>query len=148
MVFSRLLPDGFVLTDRKAAFDLDAIYRYLSEESYWAQHRSRAVTEAAIAGSLCIGLLTPDGRQAGFGRAITDRATVAHLSDIFVMQPYRGGGRGRALVEALLFHPAMRTVRRWSLSTDDAHGLYARYGFESLHRPENHMIRIAAVQNA
>jgi GNAT superfamily N-acetyltransferase len=148
MVFARSLPDGFVLTDRKAALDIDVIHHYLAHESYWAQHRSRAITEAAIAGSLCVGLFTPDGRQAGFGRAVTDRATAAHLSDIFVLSPYRGGGHGRALVEALLFHPALRTVRRWSLSTADAHGLYARYGFEPLHQPEKQMIRMVDVQNA
>jgi len=142
MVFTRRLPDGFVITDRRSVLDIDAIHRFLAEESYWARHRTRAITEAAIAGSLCIGLYTPDGTQAGFGRVITDRATMAHLSDIFVLPPYRGGGHGQAIVEGLLFHPALRSVRRWSLSTADAHALYARYGFEPYLEPEKQMIRM------
>ena len=148
MVFVRKLADGFVLTDRTAALDVDVIHRYIAEESYWARGRSRSVTEAAVAGSLCMGLFTPDGQQAGFGRVVTDFATMAHLSDVFVLTPYRGGGHGRALVEALLFHPALRGVRRWSLATADAHGLYARYGFGPLNRPESQMMRVVDVQDA
>lgn len=148
MVFTRKLPDGFLITDRRAAFDLDVIHAYISQESYWAKGRARDIVEASIAGSLCIGLFTPGGRQAGFGRAVTDRATMAHLSDVFVLAPYRGRGHGRAVVEGLLFHPALRSVRRWSLATADAHGVYARYGFEALHTPENQMIRMVEPQNA
>jgi GNAT superfamily N-acetyltransferase len=145
MVFARVLPDLYSLTDRKAALDVDVIHRFLSEESYWAQNRSRAMTEAAIAGSLCVGLFAPDGAQAGFARVVTDRATMAHLSDVFVLPAHRGNRRGQALVEALLFHPALRTVRRWTLSTADAHGLYARYGFERFLEPEKQMIRMVSV---
>ncbi len=145
MVFARVLPDGYALTDRTAALDVDVIHRYLCEESYWARGRSRAVTEAAIAGSLCVGLFAPDGAQAGFARVVTDRATMAHLLDVFVLPAHRGSGHGRALVEALLFHPALRGVRRWTLSTADAHGLYARYGFEAFLEPDKQMIRMVPV---
>jgi GNAT superfamily N-acetyltransferase len=142
MIFTRRLADGYVVTDRKSVLDLNAIHMFLSQQSYWAGDRPRAVTEAAIAGSLCMGLYTPDGTQAGFARLVTDRATMAHLSDVFVLPDHRGGGHGKALVEALLFHPALKTVRRWSLSTADAHGLYARYGFGPFHEPEKQMIRM------
>lgn len=148
MTFTRALPDGYTLTDRSASFDIDMIHRYIAEESYWARGRARAVTEAAIAGSLCMGLFAPDGRQAGFARVVTDRATMAHLSDVFVLPEHRGHGHGRALVEALLFHPALRTVRRWSLTTADAHGLYARYGFGPFPQPERQMIRMVDVDPA
>jgi hypothetical protein len=30
----------------------------------------------------------------------------------------------------LLDDPRLQTLRRWCLATRDAHGLYARYGFE------------------
>jgi hypothetical protein len=32
----------------------------------------------------------------------------------------------------LLEHPELATVTRWSLNTNDAHGLYAKFGFRPL----------------
>jgi GNAT superfamily N-acetyltransferase len=147
MVFSRRLASGYLITDRKAALDLDVIHRYLSAESYWAQNRTRETTLAAISGSLCLGLYAKDGSQAGFCRVVTDRATMAHLLDVFVLAEHRGHGLGEAMVKAMLEHPALVTVRRWTLSTADAHGLYAKFGFGPFHEPEKQMIRMAQVQN-
>jgi hypothetical protein len=36
------------------------------------------------------------------------------------------------VVAALLGHPELATVTRWSLNTNDAHGLYAKFGFVPL----------------
>ncbi len=73
---------------------------------------------------------------------------MAHLSDVFVLPAHRGNRHGQALVEALLFHPALRQVHRWTLSTGDAHGLYARYGFGPLREPEKQMIRMIPIDAA
>jgi len=70
-----------------------------------------------------------DGKQVGFGRATTDRALFAYLSDIIVWPEHRGAGIGKKLVEALIGHPDLATVVHFSLSTDDAQGLYAKFGF-------------------
>ena len=148
MVFTRRLPNGYVISDRRAALDVDVIHRFLSTESYWAQNRPRGVTEAAIAGSLCLGLFAADGSQAGFARVVTDRATMAHLSDVFVLQMHRGHGLGVCLVEAMLSHPALATVRRWTLSTADAHALYAKFGFETFYEPEKQLIRMVPQKSA
>ena len=53
----------------------------------------------------------------------------AHLADVFIHAAHRGFGLGKALVEAMLSHPELATVTHWTLTTGDAHGLYARYGF-------------------
>jgi GNAT superfamily N-acetyltransferase len=45
---------------------------------------------------------------------------------------HRGRGIGKALVEATLAHPELKTVRRFLLATKDAHGLYAQYGYGSV----------------
>ena len=140
-MFIRTLDNLYVINDRPEALDIDGIHRFLSEESYWGRGRPRSLTEAAIAGSLCLGLYAPDGRQAGFARVVTDRATMAHLSDVFVLAEHRGRGLGQSLVKAMLEHPALATVRRWSLSTSDAHALYARFGFAPHPDPEKQLIR-------
>ena len=38
-------------------------------------------------------------------------------------------------------HPDLQGLRRWSLATNDAHALYARFGFTAPARPEVHMVR-------
>ncbi|MFS8086448.1 MAG: hypothetical protein ACMG6H_12520, partial [Acidobacteriota bacterium] len=41
----------------------------------------------------------------------------------------------------ILAHPELQGFRRWVLSTKDAHGVYERFGFIKLHRPERWMER-------
>ncbi len=107
---------------------VDLIYRWLAEESYWAQGMPRDVALRAIANSINFGVFA-DGRQVGFARVVTDRATFAWLADVFVDEAYRGRGCGKAVVAAVLAHPELQGLRRWMLATRDAHGLYAQYGF-------------------
>ncbi len=142
MAYELALPDGYQVSDDRDRLDIDVIHRFLSEESYWAQGRAREMVARALANSLCCGLYAPDGAQAGFARMITDYATMAHLQDVFVLAAHRGQGRGRALVGALLAHPALQGgIRRWTLSTRDAHGLYAGFGYGPIQKPENQMMR-------
>jgi len=51
---------------------------------------------------------------------------------VFVIHQARGRGVGTALMEAVISHPQVRGLKRLALVTDDAHGLYAHYGFEPL----------------
>lgn len=108
--------------------DVDLIYRWLAEESYWAQGMPRDVALRAIANSINFGVFA-DGRQVGFARVVTDRATFAWLADVFIDEAHRGRGCGKAVVAAVLSHPELQGLRRWMLATRDAHGLYAQYGF-------------------
>jgi GNAT superfamily N-acetyltransferase len=135
------LPGGFVISDDADRLDLDGVHRWLAEQSYWASGRERATVARSVANSLALGLYAPDGSQAGFARAITDRAVYAHLADVFVSPEYRGQGLGQALVAALLDHPELRTVATWTLSTRDAQGLYARFGFMVHPAPQTQMAR-------
>jgi hypothetical protein len=41
----RALAGGYELDDDPARVDVDAVHRYLSEESYWAAGRSRETVE-------------------------------------------------------------------------------------------------------
>ncbi len=63
----------------------------------------------------------------------------AYLRDVFVLADHRGKGLGQWLAQLALAHPALGSVRRWMLATGDAHGLYARLGFEPLRNPESYM---------
>lgn len=56
-----------------------------------------------------------------------------------VLESYRGDGLGKWLMECIISHPCLQGLRRWSLATMDAHGLYAQWGFTPLKTPERFM---------
>jgi GNAT superfamily N-acetyltransferase len=129
--------DYSISTD-PARLDLDAIHAYLTSHSYWAEGISRELVVKALAHSLCFGVY--HGRaQVGFGRVITDTATFAYLSDVYVLEAHRGRGLGKWLMATIVAHPDLQGLRRFSLATRDAQGLYAQFGFTPLRHPERHM---------
>ena len=132
-----LRKDSFLLSDDRSRLDLDAIWDFL-HTAYWAKKRTRAQNERAIAHSLCLGVFdeAAGGSQIGFARIITDYAITAHIADVYILEPYRGRGLSKWLVQAILNHPELKMVWRFTLNTDDAHGLYAQFGFRSLGKPE------------
>jgi GNAT superfamily N-acetyltransferase len=123
-----------------ALLDVDRIHRWLSTDAYWSLGRPREVMERAIAGSLNFGGYDEDG-QVAYARLVTDRATFAWLCDVYVDPDVRGRGVGVALLEAVDRELAGLRVARAVLATEDAHGLYARHGFEVMDHPERWMIR-------
>jgi N-acetylglutamate synthase-like GNAT family acetyltransferase len=120
--------------------DVDRVHRWLSEESYWARGRPREVTERAIAGSLCFGAYDDDGAQIGFARVITDGATFGYLADVFIAAEARRAGVGKSIVRAILGHPSVLGLRKLTLATEDAHGLYAQFGFGPLDDADKWMV--------
>ncbi len=77
----------------------------------------------------------------GFARVISDFATVAYVGDVFVLESHRGRGLGKWLMQCIAQHPALQNLRRWILTTRDAHGLYAEVGFTAVKFPERYMER-------
>jgi GNAT superfamily N-acetyltransferase len=68
----------------------------------------------------------------GFCRQVTDGATFAFLSDVFVLDAHRGGGAGTFMVRIAIEHPTIAGVRQQVLRTQDAHGLYAKFGYRDI----------------
>lgn len=127
----------YTVTDEHAALDIALIHDFL-RGSYWAKAIPRETVTRAVENSLCFGLFH-NGKQIGFGRVVTDRATFAYLADVFVIDSYRGRGLGKWLISCVLEHPGLQGLRRWLLATVDAHGLYRQYGFVPLRNPERFM---------
>ena len=122
----------------KDRLDVSMIHSFLADESYWVPGISRASVEKCIEHSLCFGVYL-DGRQIGFARAVTDFVRYAHLLDVFVLPQFRGRGIGKSLMENILANPELRTIERYTLGTQDAHGLYAKHGFTAPANPERQM---------
>jgi N-acetylglutamate synthase-like GNAT family acetyltransferase len=127
----------FLISTDRAKLDLDVIHRFLAR-SYWAAGVPRATVVRSIENSLCFGVY--DGAdQVGFARIISDFATFAYIADVFILEPYRDRGLGKELMASIMAHPDLQGLRRWSLATRDAHGLYAQYGFTALENPSRMM---------
>lgn len=134
--------DGFQISTDRSQLDLDAIHEFLSNESYWAQNRTREQTRTAIENSICFGLYENE-RQIGFARVVSDRATFAYLGDVYVVEEFRGRGLSKWLMQAVIDHPDLQGLRRWVLATRDAHGLYKQFGFDEFRHPLRWMERPA-----
>src|SRR5262249_7553163 len=119
----------FIVSTDPDLLDLPVIHAFLSQRSYWATGRPLEIVRRSLANSLCFGLYD-QGRQAGFARVVTDKATFAWLCDVFLLEEYRGRGLSRWLLGCVLGHPDLRAVHRFVLGTRDAHGLYRRFGFQ------------------
>jgi GNAT superfamily N-acetyltransferase len=126
----RELPGGFELDDDPERIDVDAVHRFISEESYWGGGRPRALVERAIRGSARVVGLYRDDAQIGFARAVSDGAIVAYLADVYVLAEHRGRGLGLELVHELVDNGPHGELT-WLLHTADAQGLYIKLGFGS-----------------
>ena len=132
----------FTISLDQSRLQLDAIHRYLSEESYWAKERTRQQTETAMKNSLSFGVYKGE-KQIGFARVVTDYATFAYLGDVFILEEFRGRGLSKWLMETIINHPELQGFRRWILATKDAHTLYEKFGFAELRFPLRWMEKTA-----
>jgi GNAT superfamily N-acetyltransferase len=127
----------FLISTESPRLDLDMIHGFLCQ-SYWAKGIPREVVARSIENSLCFGVYTGH-QQIGFARVVSDYATYAYIGDVFVLEPYRGKGLSKWLMECIVNHPSLQKLRRWSLVTKDAHGLYEKFGFAPLTEPSRYM---------
>jgi GNAT superfamily N-acetyltransferase len=133
---------GYFISTNPQLLDVSVVYRYLSEQSYWAQGRSRKLVELSIKNSFCFGIykeIIEQPIQVGFARVISDYATFAYLADLFILPDYQNQGLGKWLVATILNHPEMQLVGRWALFTKDAHELYRQFGFDLEQDPRKFM---------
>jgi GNAT superfamily N-acetyltransferase len=132
--------DPIEITTDLARIDLERVHAWIARKRHWSGSMPREVFERAVRGSLCFGALMGDA-TIGFCRVISDRATFAYLSDMFVDPARRGRGVAKAILAVIMAHPELVGLRLWILVTADAHGLYARHGFRTLGVPERYMER-------
>ena len=125
----RELAHGLELDDDRDRVDVDAVHRFLTEEAYWVRGRSRETIERLVRESTRVIAAYDGDALIGFCRVMSDASSMAWLGDVFVVPDYRGRGVGVELVREAVEHPDHRDLM-WYLGTRDAHGLYAKFGFE------------------
>lgn len=126
---------NYIVSTDQDKLNIELIHNFLSKESYWAQGRSIEKVKKSIENSLSFGVYL-DNEQVGFARVVTDFAIFGWIMDVFILDEYRGKGLGKMLMDAIVNHEDLQGLQRWGLATNDAHGLYEKYGFKKLDRPE------------
>jgi GNAT superfamily N-acetyltransferase len=127
----------YVVSSDRSRIDVAAVHEFLSR-TYWSPGIPEDVVRRGIAGAICFGIY--HGReQVGFARVITDQATYAYLSDVYVLEAHRGRGLAKWMMEVIMSHPSLQGLRRFALSTRDAHSLYRQFGFELVANPDRQM---------
>lgn len=130
----------YTISDDSFRLDLRAMHAYLNR-AYWSVGIPFETVERAVRHSLCIGAYDGAGAQVGLVRLVSDYATFCYVTDVYVLEEHRGQGLSKAMMGMAMEHPLLQGLRRWNLSTADAHGLYRQFGFTAFAHPERHMER-------
>lgn len=134
MTYRQSYPDlavqDYVLTTDRQKLDLNYIYNLLCTPSRYSTGLPPERFPMVIKNSICFAVLH-EGKQIGFSRVITDYTEFASLWDVFIDEPYRRKGIGKALMKYIMDYPYLKGIFRWFLMTEDAHGLYQKFGFKS-----------------
>jgi GNAT superfamily N-acetyltransferase len=126
----------YTISTDKDKLQPDVIHGFLSTESYWAKNISVKIVERSIEYSLTFGVYDRQERQVGFARVITDFAVFATLGDVFIVKRSRRLGLSKWLINTIVSFPELKSIRRWTLYTSDAHKLYEKAGFRLIERPD------------
>ena len=129
--------DEYLLSTDKSKIEVEIVHRFLVH-SYWAESIPLEVVKKSIDNSLCFAIYRHQ-KLAGFARVISDFATFAYLADVFILPEERGKGLSTWLMETIMGYPQLQGLRRFTLATRDAHGLYERFGFTLFDKPERWM---------
>jgi GNAT superfamily N-acetyltransferase len=138
MSYRAFYKDGFCISTERSRLDVGAIHHFLSTQAYWSLNIPFSKVEDAVAHSLNFGLYFNE-RQVGYARVISDFASIAYLGDVYVLPEFRGRGLSKWLMKTIMEYPELHGLRRWILSTADAHGLYKQHGWMPVAYPERWM---------
>ena len=133
----RLNDEGYVMINGREAFDVPSL-QPLYAQMYWANTRPAEIIEKSLDHSLLYGV-EKNGKIVAFSRWVTDYATYAYLCDVIVDEAHRGKGLAKWMLSEALSRPDLSTMRRLSLVTQDAHGVYEAFGFKLIEHAERYM---------
>lgn len=140
MEVRRSLPGGYEVDTDTRRLDLSLVHVWLSTDAFWALGRPYDVVEKAAEASVNFGVYDADGGQVGYARVVTDGVTFGWLCDVYIAPAARGQGLGTALAQVIVDAVQPLELKRFMLSTVDAHEVYSKVGFEPVPNPQKLMV--------
>jgi len=136
MVYKKVRRNYLLSTDRRKLN-----YAFISsnlQQQYWSTDLTKVQIRKSINNSCAYGLYH-NNIQIGFAKVLTDYVRFAYLSDVFIIDEYKGKGLSLFMLKGILEDPKLKGVKKWMLATRDAHGLYKKFGFTELKNPQSFM---------
>ena len=119
---------NYLISSNPDLLDFQLIHSFLSQQTSWRKDTSFETLVKDLSDSLCFGLYF-EQQQIGFASVTTDFSSFAYLTDVFVLEKFRGKGLAQWLLETILAHPDLQQNIDWMLSSEEAQGLYEKVGF-------------------
>ena len=127
----------YSLKDGYQEMDFDKITDMLAG-TYWSPGiKKPEVVQGAQNSALVVGAFTPENKQIGYSRVVSDKTRFAYILDVIVDEAFRKQGIGQTMIRHILKHPELKDVYQWILITKDAHGVYQKAGFNPVARPQD-----------
>jgi len=139
------MEENYYISGNNSLLNINTIYDYLCNHSYWAKGRSLTDVEKSIENSFCFGLYNSSNNMLGFARVVSDQVAFAYLMDVFVLAEYRDKGLGKMLVQHVINDSRLK-VRRWMLGTFHSHDFYQQFGFHQMLHTDRFMEKIDATR--
>jgi len=116
----------------------------LYQHEWWTRDRTHEDVERILAGTTYVfGFCTADNRLVGFARVLTDGVFKAIVFDVIVASEYRRTGVGARLMNAIIEHPVLGTVRHLELyCLPEMVRFYEKWGFSTQVSGVTYMRRI------
>lgn len=109
------------------------VLQLLKSNAYW-QHSLTIESLALMVRSSHCFLAIRDNIVIAFARVLTDDNTWGSLWDVVVDEPHRKTGIGFALLNEIFSYPLFYKIKNWVLFTENAQGLYRKFGFNSINQ--------------
>lgn len=128
------------ISSDKSKLQIDVIFNYLKNESYWGKEKTIEIVKTSITNSICFGIYRGK-KQIGFTRVVSDISVFAYLCDVFILPEFQGQGIGKYFLKNILENPMFAGITTWFLVTDDAQKFYNKFGFIEVPTPSRFLVK-------
>ncbi|WP_282121720.1 GNAT family N-acetyltransferase [Algibacter mikhailovii] len=134
------ITDHIFISSNFNDMNLELIHDFI-KHSYWGLSRTFEEQKKASENTINFGLFK-NNQQIAYARVMTDKVFFAYLLDVFVVPSEQKNGYAKLLIDHIITFPELQAVKKWMLTTKDAHTLYSKFGFTAIKSPENLMEKL------
>jgi predicted GNAT family N-acyltransferase len=105
---------------------------HLYQQEWWTKGRRLSDVQRMVEHSdVVVGFCDSETEQLiAFARILTDYVYKALILDVIVREDYRGTGLGRALMDLIVEHPSLKSVKHFELyCRPEMRSFYKKWGF-------------------